>query len=34
MGKLYFIYGVMNCGKTSTLLQIAHKYEERGGFIQ
>lgn len=34
MGKLYFRYGVMNCGKTSTLLQIAHNYEERGGFIQ
>ena len=34
MGKLYFIYGVVNCGKTSTLLQIAHNYEERGGFIQ
>ena len=30
MGKLYFRYGVMNCGKTSTLLQIAHNYEERG----
>lgn len=34
MGKLYFRYGVMNCGKTSTLLQIAHNHEEREGFIQ
>ena len=34
MGKLYFRYGVMNCDKTSTLLQIAHNYEERGGIIQ
>lgn len=34
MGKLYFRYGVMNCGKTSSLLQVAHNYKEIGGFIQ
>ena len=30
MSKLYFRYGAMNCGKTTSLLQVAHKYEERG----
>ena len=30
MSKLYFIYGAMNSGKTTLLLQVAHKYEERG----
>lgn len=30
MGKLYFRYGAMNCGKTTNLLQVAHNYEERG----
>ena len=30
MSKLYFRYGAMNCGKTSSLLQVAHNYEERG----
>ena len=29
MGKLYFRYGAMNCGKTTLLLQVAHNYEER-----
>lgn len=30
MAKLYFRYGAMNCGKTTSLLQVAHNYEERG----
>lgn len=30
MSKLYFKYGAMNCGKTTSLLQIAHNYEEQG----
>lgn len=30
MAKLYFRYGAMNCGKTSSLLQVAHNYEEQG----
>ena len=30
MSKLYFRYGAMNCGKTTSLLQVAHNYEERG----
>lgn len=30
MGKLYFRYGAMNCGKSTNLLQVAHNYEERG----
>jgi thymidine kinase len=29
MAKLYFRYGAMNCGKTTSLLQVAHNYEER-----
>ena len=29
MSKLYFRYGAMNCGKTTSLLQVAHNYEER-----
>lgn len=28
MAKLYFRYGAMNCGKTSSLLQVAYNYEE------
>ena len=28
--KMYFTYGAMNCGKSATLLQVAHNYEERG----
>ena len=30
MSKLYFRYGAMNCGKTTSLLQVAYNYEERG----
>ncbi|MGB4966977.1 MAG: thymidine kinase, partial [Candidatus Saccharimonadales bacterium] len=30
MGKLYFRYSVMNSGKTTSLMQVAHNYEERG----
>ena len=30
MAKLYFRYGAMNCGKTTSLLQVAHNYEEKG----
>lgn len=30
MSKLYFRYGAMNCGKSTSLLQVAHNYEERG----
>lgn len=30
MAKLYFRYGVMGCGKTMQLLQVAFNYEERG----
>lgn len=30
MSKLYFRYGAMNCGKTTSLVQVAHNYEERG----
>lgn len=30
MAKLYFHYGAMNCGKTTSLLQVIHNYEERG----
>lgn len=30
MSKLYFRYGAMNCGKTTSLIQVAHNYEERG----
>ena len=29
MAKLYFRYGVMNCGKTVLLLQSVHNYEDR-----
>lgn len=29
MSKLYFRYGAMNCGKSTTLMQVAHNYEER-----
>ena len=28
MSKLYFRYGAMNCGKSSSLMQVAHNYEE------
>ncbi len=30
MAKMYFRYGAMNCGKTTSLLQVAHNYEEKG----
>lgn len=29
MAKLYCIYGTMNSGKTTALLQVAHNYQER-----
>lgn len=28
MSKLYFRYGAMNCGKSSSLMQVAHNYNE------
>lgn len=30
MASLHFRYGAMNCGKTTSLLQVAHNYEENG----
>jgi thymidine kinase len=30
MAKLYFYYAAMNAGKSTTLLQSSHNYEERG----
>lgn len=30
MAKLYFRYGAMNSGKSTSLLQVAYNYEERG----
>ena len=30
MAKLYFRYGAMNSGKTTSLIQVAHNYHERG----
>ena len=30
MAKLYFYFSAMNAGKSTTLLQSAHNYEERG----
>lgn len=30
MGKLYFRYGAMGCGKTASLLQVVHNYIEKG----
>ena len=30
MAKLYFLYGAMNSGKTTALLQVAFNYKERG----
>lgn len=30
MAKLYFRYGAMNSGKTTSLIQVAHNYSERG----
>jgi thymidine kinase len=33
VSKLYFRYGAMNSGKSTSLLQAAHNYEERGQHI-
>ncbi len=33
MAKLYFSYGAMNSGKSSSLLQAAYNYEERGQHV-
>lgn len=33
MAKLYFRYGAMNSGKSTSLMQVAHNYEERGMHI-
>ena len=30
MAQLYFYYSAMNAGKSTTLLQSAHNYHERG----
>lgn len=30
MASLYFTYSAMNAGKSTSLLQVAHNYEERG----
>ncbi len=30
MAKLYFRFSAMNAGKSTSLLQVAHNYEERG----
>jgi len=30
MAKLYFRYAAMNAGKTTSLMQVAHNYKERG----
>ena len=30
MAKLYFRYGAMNCGKTTSLIQVDYNYRERG----
>lgn len=30
MGKLYFKYGAMGCGKTTELLQVVYNYEKNG----
>ena len=32
MAKLYFYFSAMNAGKTTTLLQSAYNYRERGEF--
>ncbi len=29
MSKLYYRYGAMNCGKSTSLMQVAYNYEER-----
>jgi thymidine kinase len=33
MAKLYFRYGAMNSGKSTSLLQAAYNYEERGHYV-
>lgn len=30
MAQLFFLYGTMNCGKSTQLLSTAHSYEEQG----
>ena len=30
MAKLYFRYGAMGCGKSASLLQVAHNYNSKG----
>ncbi|MFZ8984801.1 MAG: thymidine kinase, partial [Steroidobacteraceae bacterium] len=30
MAKLYFYYSTMNAGKSTSLLQSSHNYQERG----
>jgi thymidine kinase len=34
MAKLYFRYSAMNAGKSTSLLQVAHNYEEQGGRVE
>ncbi|PQO98262.1 thymidine kinase [Massilia phosphatilytica] len=34
MAKLYFRYSAMNAGKSTSLLQVAHNYEEQGQKVQ
>lgn len=34
MAKLYFRYGAMNSGKSTSLIQVAHNYEERGMIVR
>ena len=33
VAKLYFRYGAMNSGKSTSLLQAAYNYEERGQHV-
>ena len=33
MAKLYFRYGAMNSGKSTSMLQAAYNYEERGHHV-
>lgn len=34
MAKLYFRYSAMNAGKSTSLLQVAHNYEEQGASVR
>lgn len=34
MAKLYFRYSAMNAGKSTSLLQVAHNYEEQGRAVR